>query len=170
MDTCRTMKKHLFRTITGRTFDLDRLGADERDFLTRVRQRFETRPQWTAFGSWWVSQWQACSLPDDSPVWRICQDLEARLGIAQKKVAPPDYRDYLADLIEQEFGSRYKFCKATGVDPGQLSRVLAGKSELSIPVLSKMLGTLRASLVVQPEEDRQSDISPEEGSRALVFG
>ena len=157
-----------YRTITGRTYDLDGLSDKEREFLSRVRDRFETRPDWTAFGSWWLSRWQASSLPDDSPAWRICQDLEARLGIAQKKVAPPDYRDSLADLIEQEYGTRYRFCKATGMDPGQLSRVLAGKAELSIPVLTKMLGALNATLIVQPEADRASSISPEEGSRSLL--
>lgn len=37
--------------------------------------------------------------PEESVACRICQDVEARLGIAQGKVAAPDYRDYLADLI-----------------------------------------------------------------------
>jgi len=31
------------------------------------------------------------------------------LEYPQGKVAPPDYRDYLADLIEEKYGSRYKF-------------------------------------------------------------
>jgi hypothetical protein len=46
-------------------------------------------------------------------------------------VAPPDYRDYLADLIEERYGSRYRFCKETVLDPGHLSRVLSSRSKLS---------------------------------------
>ena len=101
-------------------------------------------------------------------VRRVCQDLEARLGIAQRKVAPPDYRDYLADLIEERFGSRYKFCEAAGIDPGQLSRVFAGRADLSLPTLQKILHVLGAALVIQGEEAVEAKASPEEASRALA--
>lgn len=99
---------------------------------------------------------------------RICQDLEARLGIAQGKVAPPDYRDYLADLIEERYGSRYRFCKATGVDPGHLSRVFASQSQLSLQSLQRILDALHAALVIQPEEDLAERISPERAARDLA--
>jgi hypothetical protein len=100
--------------------------------------------------------------------YRICQDLEARLGIAQGKVAPPDYRDYLADLIDEKYGSRYRFCKETGIDPGQLSRVFASRSDLSLEALKKLLQVLGAALVVQPEDDLKANTSPEEASRVLA--
>lgn len=60
----------------------------------------------------------------------------------QGKVAPPDYRDYLADLIEERYGSRYRFCKEGGVDPGHLSRVFASRSELSVQNLQRILEAL----------------------------
>ena len=101
-------------------------------------------------------------------VRRVCQDLEARLGIAQRKVAAPDYRDYLADLIEERFGSRYKFCEATGIDPGQLSRVFASRADLSLPALQKILHVLGAALVIQGEDAVEAKASPEEASRALA--
>ena len=88
--------------------------------------------------------------------------------IAQGKVAPPDYRDYLADLIEERYGSRYRFCKETGVDPGHLSRVLASRSELSVQNLQRILEALHAALVIQPEEDLAERVSPERGARALA--
>lgn len=99
---------------------------------------------------------------------RICQDLEARLGIVQRKVAAPDYRDYLADLIEERFGSRYKFCDVAGIDPGQLSRVFASRGDLSLPALQKILHVLGAALVIQAEDTVKAKASLEEASRALA--
>ncbi len=100
--------------------------------------------------------------------YRICQDLEARLGIAQGKVGAPDYRDYLADLIEERYGSRYRFCKEQGVDPGHLSRVLASRSELSLESLKHVLSALGAVLTVQREKELRDHASPQEASRALA--
>jgi transcriptional regulator with XRE-family HTH domain len=83
-------------------------------------------------------------------------------------VALPDYRDDLADLIEERYGSRYRFCKETGVDPGHLSRVLASRSELSVQNLQRILEVLHAALVIQPEEEVAERVSPERGARALA--
>jgi transcriptional regulator with XRE-family HTH domain len=94
--------------------------------------------------------------------------MEARLGIAQGKVAPPDYRDYLADLIEEKYGSRYKFCKETGVDPGHLSRVFRSRADLSLSALEKLLHALGAALVVQPEDALKANTSPDEAGRVLA--
>jgi transcriptional regulator with XRE-family HTH domain len=81
---------------------------------------------------------------------------------------PPDYRDYLADLIEEKYGSRYKFCKATGVDPGHLSRVFRSRADLSLSALEKLLRALGAALVVQPEDALKANTSPDEASRVLA--
>ena len=100
--------------------------------------------------------------------YRICQDLEARLGIAQGKVASPDYRDYLADLIDERYGSRYRFCKSTGMDPGHLSRILAGRSELSLQALQRLLEQLGAALVIEPEKALTERLSQERAVQALA--
>jgi transcriptional regulator with XRE-family HTH domain len=157
-----------YPTITGRFLDLGGLAAGESAFLAAVRRRYAAEPEWTEFAAWWMSELQRAGLSMDSPAYRICQDLEARLGIAQAKVAPPDYRDYLADLIEERYGSRYRFCKETGVDPGHLSRVLASRSELSVQNLQRILEALHAALVIQPEEEVAERVSPERGARALA--
>src|SRR5437867_4300426 len=112
------MKKRVFQTITGRALDLERLDAKEREFLAAVQAKYEKNPAWSAFASWWPKELQRSGLSAESVAYRICQDLEARLGIAQGKVAAPDYRDYLADLIDERHGSRYRFCKATGIGSG----------------------------------------------------
>jgi hypothetical protein len=90
--------KAVYQTITGRRLKLDGLSVDKRKLLIAIERRFRDRPDWTAFASWWVSQFRKAQLPATSVVRRVCQDLEARLGIAQRKLAAPDYRDYLADL------------------------------------------------------------------------
>jgi len=162
------MKRRVFQTITGRALDLKWLDAKERDFLAAVQAKYEKEPAWSAFAAWWPKELQRRGLSADSVTHRICQDLEARLGIAQGKVAAPDYRDYLADLIDERYGSRYRFCKATGTDPGHLSRIFAGHSELSLQTLQKILEQLGAALVIEPEKALTGRLSQERAVRALA--
>ncbi len=162
------MGSFTYETITGRRLLLDGLSAAERRFLEQVCDQYESNPDWTAFGSFWIREIERAGLLEESVVHRICHDLEARLGIAQGKVAPPDYRDYLADLIEERYGSRYRFCKETGIDPGHLSRVLSSRAELSIQSLQKILESLHVAMVIQPNETVQERLSPQDASRALA--
>jgi hypothetical protein len=164
----RRTTKQSYRTITGRTLDLRKLGGDERPFLACVLASFENGMEWSQFAAFWVREFETRGLNPEGLAYRICQDLEARLGIAQGKVAPPDYRDYLADLIDEKYGSRYRFCKETGIDPGHLSRVFASRSDLSLDALTKLLHLLGAALVVQPADDLKAHTSPEAASRALA--
>jgi transcriptional regulator with XRE-family HTH domain len=160
--------KHTYRTITGRILDLRKLGREERSFLAHVLGLYKDGVEWSEFGASWVREFDKRGLTPEGLAYRICQDLEARLGIAQGKVAPPDYRDYLADLIDERYGSRSKFCKETGIDPGHLSRVFASRSDLSLEALQKLLNMLGAALVVQPEDALRANVSPDEASRALA--
>jgi transcriptional regulator with XRE-family HTH domain len=162
------MKQREYRTITGRRFDLNHLTNAERSFLADVNRRYEKAPGWSEFGSWWATEFKNSPLPQESVAYRICQDLEARLGIAQGTVAPPDYRDYVADLIEERYGSRYRFCRETGVDPGHLSRVFASRSELSLQSLQKILQKLHATLVIQPQDVVEAEASPKRAAEALA--
>ena len=124
-----------YRALSGRTHDLSSLTDAELEFIEEVFALFRQRPTWDAFGRQWLEigrrrLWTK-AVPVGSTAYRICQDLATRLGVAEGKVASPDYRDLLADLIEDRFGSRYAFCKQTGIDQGHLSRVLAGTSHLA---------------------------------------
>lgn len=154
------MNGSVFQTITGRKLQLADLDTRERRFLAAVRRQYEREPEWSQFGAWWPTEMERAGLGSESALYRVCQDLEARLGIAQGKVAPPDYRDYLADLIKERFGSRYRFCQETGVDPGHLSRVLASRSDLSFQALQRVLNELHAALIVQTDEALASYLSP----------
>ena len=160
--------KRTYPTITGRELHLDGVGAGESEFLAAVRERYTTGPEWSEFAAWWAEEFHRRGLAGESPAYRVCQDLEARLGIAQGKVALPDYRDYLADLIEERYGSRYRFCKEAGVDPGHLSRVFASRSDLSVQNLQRILEALHVALVIQPVEDLAERVSLERGVQALA--
>ncbi len=143
--------------ITGRQVDLAKLTIEETRLLEVVREQYQRRPSWNKFGAFWISKFHDARLDESSPVYRVCQDLEARLGIAQGKVALPTYRDYLADLIEEKYGTRYKFCKETGVDQGHLSRVLTGRAELSVQFMEKILQSLDSRLVIRPSKEIRAD-------------
>ncbi len=158
-----------FQTITGRRISVAKLNDAEKGFLTLVGQKYKSRLEWTRFAAWWSAEFNRTGLSTKSSVYRICQDLEARLGIEQGKVSPPDYRDFLADLIDAQFGSRQEFCKKTGVDPGQLSRVFAGRADLSLRALEKLLEALHAHLVVQTEEEVREHTSVARAERALAM-
>ncbi|PIP85008.1 MAG: hypothetical protein COR54_00865 [Elusimicrobia bacterium CG22_combo_CG10-13_8_21_14_all_63_91] len=157
-----------YETVTGRQIDLRSLTADEKDCLTFVLSKYKEKPGWSEFAAWWFNYVDDRRIGSDSPVQRICSDLEARIGIAEGKVKPPDYQDYLAAFIDEQYGSRYKFCQATGVDQGQLSKVISGKADLSLDLLRKVLSHLHASLIIQREETARSAASPEEASRVLA--
>lgn len=159
----------IYQTITGRSIPLSKLSRSEREFLARVRKKYHARAEWTRFAAWWNAEFTASGLGTGSAVYRICQDLEARLGIDQGSVSPPDYRDFLADLIDERFGSRLEFCKATGVDPGQLSRVFAGRADLSLRALQNVLGVLEAQLVIQTKEQARELTSVRRAEEALAI-
>src|SRR5262245_61417260 len=146
----------IYETMTGGRIPLSNLTEVERSFLAKVAKRYSSRQDWTRFAAWWNAEFNAAGLSTSSVVYRICQDLEARLGIDQGKVSPPDYRDFLVELIDTQFGSRQEFCRATGVDPGQLSRVLASRDNLSMKVLLEVMEVLHARLVIATEEDSRA--------------
>jgi hypothetical protein len=160
----------VYQTITNRRIPVSRLSRSEKEFLSRVQQHYHARLDWTRFAAWWNAEFSRSGLSTRSPVYRICQDLEARLGIHEGSVSPPDYRDFLADLIDGQFGSRQEFCQATGVDPGQLSRVFAGRADLSLRALQKVLEVLQAQLVIQTQQQacEQTSVARAEEALALV--
>lgn len=136
-----------YRAITGRRYDLEGLTAEERAFFGEVMALYRTRPDWTHFTREWMALarrtvWKGTRVPVGAVVYRVCQDLAARLGIAEGRVAPPDYRDRIADLIDERFRSRYEFCKQTGIDEGHLSRVLGSQKHLAPATLFEVLDAL----------------------------
>jgi transcriptional regulator with XRE-family HTH domain len=159
--------RRAFQTITGGCITLSKLNKTEKKFLALVGRKYKSGPEWTRFAAWWYGEFVRTGLNASSAAYRICQDLEARLGIEQGKVSPPDYRDYLADMIESQFGSRQEFCKRTGVDAGQLSRVFGGRADLSIRALQSVLEVLNARLVIQTDDQIRA-LSSVAGAEAVL--
>ena len=164
-----------YRTLTGRLMDLQALSPKERKALGEVEEGYRLRPGWTEFARTWPAVlrkrvWGKKRVPVGSPLYRVCQDMELRLGVAQGQVAPPDYRDRLDDLIEEKFGSRYAFCKAAGIDQGNLSHVLAGRRDFSLDVLRKALEVLDVQLDLIPIADvlRRATLGADEPAERLM--
>jgi len=158
----------VYQTITGRRILMSNLTGPESGFLEKVAKKYNSKQNWTRFAAWWNAEFNGAGLSTSSVVYRICQDLETRLGIHQGKVSPPDYRDYLAEMIDTQFSSRQDFCKATELDPGQLSRVLASRADLSLKVLQKVLEVLHAQLVIQTDEDSRTQTSIDRAAEAIA--
>lgn len=137
-----------YHSLTGRRHDLSTLSHDERKTLDEILALFRRRPSWEEFAAKWISvarkkAWAGQKkTPVESLLYQLGQDLELRLGVAEGRVARPDYRDRIAGLIEERFGSRYAFCKKTGIDQGNLSHVLAGRKHFSPETLARALEAL----------------------------
>src|SRR6266849_4791956 len=71
----------VYQTITGRRISVSKLSRSEKELLARVRQKYNSRLEWTRFAAWWNAEFTKTGLTTTSPVYSICQDLEARLGI-----------------------------------------------------------------------------------------
>ncbi|MBI2841532.1 MAG: helix-turn-helix transcriptional regulator [Acidobacteria bacterium] len=146
-----------YETLTRRPIDLTDLGPKERKALQRVFNEYKKNPKWGRFSTLWQKELDG-ALRGTSvrarirhPVYRVAQDLEMRLGIAQGVVAPPDYRDYIVDWIEVRFGSRYNFCKKTGIREAFLSQVLSGKKDFSMAKLREVAEALGLRIELSPE-------------------
>lgn len=160
-------KQKEYLTLTGRRIDLSNLTPEERRCLAVVLEKYRSHPDWTRFAAWWTKELAKFGVPHDSALFKACDDLEARLGITQGKASPPDYRHCLLALIEERFGSRYRFCKETGIDQGHLSRILAGRSDFSMESLARILRSLGASLVVKSDDALRESADPDTASRTL---
>lgn len=148
-----------YKTITGRKFDPTAFSSKERELFVALTQEYKQNPDWGKFSAYWqrLLRETVSKLPAEQrsrqPLYRIAQDLEMRLGIAQGAVAEPDYRDYLADRIEEKYGSRYRFCKETGIPEAFLSQVLSGKKDFSVEMLRRAAKALDLGLALLPTGD-----------------
>lgn len=148
-----------YETLTGRRIDLKKVSAKERRIFALLMAEYVKGADWEVFSD----QWQAAVAPIlahvekeervQCPVYLIGQDMEMRLGIAQGKVAPPDYRDFIVDRIRDKFGSRYRFCKETGIPEAFLSQVLSGKKDFSLETLRRVATALDLAIAVLPTAD-----------------
>ena len=63
--------------------------------------------------------------------------------------------DDIRQAIEKSKLSRYAISKATGIDQGQLSKLMAGKGGLSIASLQRLADHLGLEIVIRPKGRRK---------------
>src|SRR5262249_49673602 len=116
-------KSSSYVDLSGRTYALSGLDKEERDLLARLKAFAARNPEWSEYRNFWLSEvgsfYQSRGLTRaeivETPAYRVGQDLGSRLGIAQGKTRPSDYRDELEHLILTRFKTRREFCEATGL-------------------------------------------------------
>lgn len=147
----------IYTTLENEKYDRDQLPPAHRKFLAKVFRYCAKGPSWDEFANFWLSKgnelWEGIKGKEiiELPVYKICQDLEARLGIEQGYTRERDLRDELEELVETNFDSKYKFCQATGIDQGFLSNVLKKRKNFSISKLDTALHKVGYKLTIQRE-------------------
>ena len=63
--------------------------------------------------------------------------------------------DEIRRSIEQSGVSRYAIWKATGIDQGTLSRLIAGQVGISLANLQKLLDYLQLEIVIRPKRQKR---------------
>lgn len=137
----------IYTSMTGRKYDLLALNGHERMKLSNAMDRFVAKPSWDVFAR---EMWRAegANLPVGCALYRILQDLEMRLGISEGRIAAPDYRDIVSDLIEERFDTRDAFVTSIGISMSELSHFLQGIS-VSSGVIAKVFAGLGIELNVR---------------------
>ena len=137
----------LYTTLSNGKYDLDTLDNSHKDFIEKIIHYYKRNPNWNNFANYWHKEGQKIWKNKNRkevvklPIFKICQDLESRLGIKQGYVRQADYRDELLKIIE-EYQSRYQFCRKTGIDEAFLSHILSKRKNLSIVKLQELLEKL----------------------------
>ena len=92
-----------YRTLEGQVIRVDKLAPEEQALYQKLRAEYRRNPSHTYFNFYWQSEgskvWgdRAAQGKDarreiaDSPIFAICQDLDARLAIREGHVA--DYSE-----------------------------------------------------------------------------
>jgi hypothetical protein len=137
-----------YQTLKHEIYDLDALPPDQQSIYAAVSEVYQQEPAWDTFTAFWLAQVDRLHPPltrkaiTETPIFKICEDMDARLAIRQGYTRPSDYRDELQMLIEQKFPSRYAFCQTVGLDEGYLSRVLNKRQHISMKKLAHILDAI----------------------------
>lgn len=134
-----------YETLNHEIFYIDELPKEHIKFYEEVKKYYEKEPNWNEFGNFWIGKINSIlgkvkrEEAVKTPIFRICQDMESRLGIKQGYTRTTDYRDILAKIIAEKYHSRYRFCREVGIDEAFLSNVLKKKKHFSTEKLQEIL-------------------------------
>lgn len=151
-------KAKSYLDLKGRAFFLQDLDQDEENLVATLADYSKDDPDWNAFSNFWMTKvgefYAARGLTRQAIqrtiVYRIAQDLGSRLAIAAGTARAPDYRDDLEELIRTRFGTRRKFCEATGMAEDMLSHVLAKRKHFAVDTLVEALQRIGYTVHIAP--------------------
>lgn len=134
------------------------LDEEERDLVAELQKFADTAANWTEFANYYARRvgkfYEARGLSRrevvEMPVWKIAQDIRARLQIDAGKARGADYRTELESLILSKFGSHREFCEATGISADMLSHVLARRKNFGINKLAEALSKIGYAIHIAP--------------------
>ena len=96
------MRKNEYNTFENVSYCLLDLTPHEYVLFDEMLSIYMQRPTWEEFARAWIRrgrdlEWSKGKIGVGSPIYRICQDLEMRLGISEGRIALPE--GYTKDSI-----------------------------------------------------------------------
>jgi hypothetical protein len=155
------MKK--YQTLKQEIYDLDALPPDQQSIYEAVWDFYQQEPDWDTFTAFWLAQVDQLQPQltrkeiTETPIFKICEDMDARLVINQGYTRISDYRDELQMIIERKFPSRYAFCQTIGLDEGYLSRVLNKRQHISMKKLAQILDAIGYEVTIREKTDHPGE-------------
>ena len=152
-----------YQTLNHEIYDLDILPQEQQSIYETVWHFYQQEPDWDTFTAFWLAQVDRLQPQltrkdiTKTPIFKICEDMDARLAIKQGYTRPGDYRDELQMLIEQKFPSRYAFCQTIGLDEGYLSRVLNKRQHISMKKLAQILDAIGYEVTIREKTDHSGE-------------
>lgn len=152
------VKNNIYLDLKNRPYALAELTVEERRLIDECIKFAASKPDWGDYTNFWIPKAERlladCGLDRkqmiQSTLWRVIQDIGARLHIESGLARAPDYRDELEQIIHERFSTRRAFCEATGLSEDMLSHVLARRKHLAIDTLTDALGKIGYSLRIVP--------------------
>ncbi len=99
----RGNKMKYYVTLHNIKYDLDSLSSPQKSFVKKIISYYKKKPHWNKFSNYWVGEgnkiWKKMDRKEviKHPTFKICQDLESRLGIEQGYIRQTDYREERAE-------------------------------------------------------------------------
>jgi hypothetical protein len=152
-----------YQTLNHEIYDLDALPPNQQSIYEAVWDFYQQEPDWDTFTAFWLAQVDQLQPQltrkdiTETPIFKICEDMDARLAINQGYTRPSDYRDELLMIIEQKFPSRYAFCQTIGLDEGYLSRVLNKRQHISMKKLAQILDAIGYEVIIREKTDHPGE-------------
>ena len=105
------MKK--YQTLKNEIYDLDSLPPDQLEIYEAAWGFYQQEPNWDGFTAFWLAHVDRLQPKlthkeiTETPIFKICEDMDSRLAIKGGYAASSDYRDELQMIIDEDFPSRY---------------------------------------------------------------